>query len=269
MKIKSKYLWYTDLHLGKVLPWTFFNFIRHIHREKPKGIFLTGDISTGPLLSFHLNLMARLIKCPIYFVLGNHDYYFTNIEKQHEKLRKLCAKYSNLVWLTESDIISLNEDSALIGAEGWYDAHRGSPKLLKITIDWILTEDFRKLPSMAERIEAFRCLADNSVEQIERKLEKALSQGYKKIYILTHFPPWQEATRNERKIFKSYHLSYDANLRLGKMIERVMRKSKASVTVLSGHTHLDCWLHVSNNIECKVNEAKYYGFIRNEEQIFI
>jgi predicted MPP superfamily phosphohydrolase len=268
--MKDKYLWYTDTHLDKVAPWTLIKFIRHIKKEKPKGIFLTGDISNGILTCWHLKLLARFIKCPIYFVLGNHDYHFTSISKQHKKIRALCKKYPNLVWLTGSDVISLTPEVAIIGTEGWYDAQMGNPNYLRVSFDWFLTEDFRKLPDFNACIDRFRSLADQSCEILADKLEKALEQDYKTIYILTHFPPWKEATRDEGTLLEPYFLPYNVNLRLGKAIEKVMsERKKRNVTVLAGHTHTDCWIHVSRNIECKVNNAKYYDSVRNEEHIFI
>jgi predicted phosphohydrolase len=268
--MKNKYFWNTDLHLGSIPPWTFLNFVRHIRKEKPNGIFLTGDISTGPLLTSHLALMARFIKCPIYFVLGNHDMHFSSIEVMKAKVRNVCKKYSNLIWLTDSDVVALNNDVALIGAEGWYDANFGSYKYMQATLDWILIDELRNLKTMKERVDAFKKMADESISILEPKLKKAISSGHKRIYVLTHFPPWAEAPRNENKIFKSFHLSYDTNIRLGKMIERVMNDHKdVNITVLCGHTHFDAVIYISPNIECKVISNKYYGFMRNEEQIFI
>lgn len=268
--MKDKYLWYTDTHLDKVAPWTLIRFIHHIVKQRPHGVFLTGDISTGPTLCFHLRLLAKYIKCPIYFVLGNHDYHFTDIETQHQKLKVMCNEVKNLIWLTDSPVIDLNHEVALIGTEGWYDAQLGNPDYLKWTLDWMLTKDFRQLPSMKERVDAFRALAEKSCHLLEDKLEKALAQDFKTVYILTHFPPWKEATRDEGTILEKYYLPYNVNLGLGQMIERVMLdRKKRNVTVLAGHTHCDAWIHVSRNIECKVNKAKYYGYLRNEEHIFI
>lgn len=268
--MKDKYLWYTDTHLDKVTPWSLFKFIRHIVAQKPKGLFLTGDISNGILTSTHLKLMARSIKCPIYFVLGNHDYHFSSIAHRQEQIRAACREYSNLIWVTESDVIDLHHEVALIGAEGWYDAQLGNPKYLKYTFDWFLTKDFRQLPNMEARVAAFQTLSEQSVHLLEDKLEKALTQDFKSIYILTHFPPWKEATRDEGTIMEKFWLPYNVNLRLGKMFERVMSdRKKRNITVLAGHTHTDCWIHVARNIECKVSKAKYYGEVRNEEHIFI
>lgn len=268
--MKDKYLWYTDTHFDKVMPWTLLRFLRHVRKENPKGIFLTGDISNGFMTGLHLRMLARVAKCPIYFVLGNHDYHFSNMEKRHQQMRELCRKHSNLVWMTESDVVALTPESAVIGVEGWYDAQLGNPKYLKVTLDWVLTEDFRSLPNMDARIAKFRELADHSCNVLADKLEKALEQDFKTIYILTHFPPWKEATRDEGTLLEKYYLPYNVNLRLGKTIEKIMAdRKKRHVIVLAGHTHTDCWIHVARNIECKVNQAKYYDSVRNEEHIFI
>ena len=270
MKCKEKILWYTDTHLDKVAPWTLVAFIQRCVREKPKGIFLTGDISSGVLTIWHLKLLATFVKCPIYFVLGNHDYHFSSIAKMHERIRKLCLKFPNLIWLTDSNVIELNSETCLIGTEGWYDAMLGNPKWLKITFDWMFVKEFRDLPNMKERIQAFRDLADQSCTIISKKIEDALALGYKNIYLLTHFPPWKEATRDEGTLLAPYFLPYNVNLRLGQAIEKAMNgRFKRHLTVLAGHTHNDAWIQVTRNIECKVNKAKYYDSVRNEEHIFI
>jgi len=254
--MKNKYLWYTDLHLNRLLPWTIYNFIQNILKEDPIGLFLTGDISNGTFTCFHLKLLARFIKCPIYFILGNHDYYLCDIATQHSNIREMCRKYPNLIWLTDADIISLNDDVALIGVEGWYDGKRGNSKYLKYAPDWFMIKDFRQLPTMKERIEAFRTLAEQNSTLLESKLEKALSLKYKSIYILTHFPPWKEATRFKGSILEKYYLPYNTNLGLGKVIEKVMSQNREKdILVMCGHTHETEYIRVSKNINCQVGAA--------------
>lgn len=268
--MKDKYLWFTDTHLDKVPPWALVKFIRHLLKEKPSGVFLTGDISNGFMTIWHLRLLATFIKCPIYFVLGNHDYHFSSIEKTHQKLRELCKEFPNLIWMTEAGVVHLSEEVALIGTEGWYDADNGKPEYLKFTLDWFLTENFRKLPDMEARIAVWRQMADQSAHDLVDKIEKCIEQGYKSIYILTHFPPWKEATRDVGTAMEQFWLPYNVNIRLGKALEVAMAgHKKKNITVLAGHTHTDCWIHVARNIECKVSKAKYYGELRNEEHIFI
>lgn len=258
--MKHKYLWYTDTHFNRVAPWNLVRFFKYINDQNPRGVFLTGDISSGLMTNLHLKMLATMIDCPIYFVLGNHDYYFHSIEEQHQKIRETCQQFPNLIWLTESEVIDLDHEVALIGAEGWYDAQMGNPEWLKITLDWIMTKDFRKLPTMEARVEKFRELATQTTNLLEEKLERALEQNYKTVYIMTHFPPWKEATRYEGSLLQEYHLPYNVNLRLGEMIERVMGpRKKRNVTVLAGHTHHPEYIRVSRNINCQVGQSVLFN----------
>jgi 3',5'-cyclic-AMP phosphodiesterase len=268
--MKSKYFWYTDTHLDKVMPWKKYSFIKFLEKENPTGIILTGDISNGLKLEDDLSLIAEAVSCPIYMVVGNHDYHGSSIEKTHDKIRNLCSKYANLIWLTEAGVIHINDEVAFIGTEGWYDAENGNPDYLRFTLDWFLIDDFRKLPNMDARIKAWRKLAEESGAHITKLLEKALEQKYKTIYIWTHFPPWKEATRDIGTFMEKFWLPYNCNVHLGRAIEKVMENhKKKNVFVGCGHTHTDCWIHINRSIECKVNAAKYYNFIRNEEIIYI
>lgn len=266
---KKKYLWYTDCHLDKANPISFYNIFTHIKKENPDGIFLTGDISNGLLIKYHLELLEKITKRPIYFILGNHDYHFSSFEKIEEQMRLLCIKNDNLIWLTNSDIIHLSDEAALIGTKGWYDASIGNPNYLNFTVDWFLIKEFRN-KSLDERISMFKERAKSSSDALCAKLKKALEAGYKTVYILTHFPPWKEATRDIGTALEKFWLPYNVNFTLGSNIEKVMAdRNKRHALILAGHTHTDCWIHVSRNIECKVNNAKYYGSIRNEETIFV
>jgi len=266
--MKGKYLFFTDTHLNRVSPWTKYRFIKNILNEDPAGMFITGDISNGLMLILDLEILAYFIKCPIYFVLGNHDYNYSSIDNIHNKIRNLCKKYSNLIWLTESEIVPLSEEVALIGVEGWYDAKIGNPNLLKFTTDWLLIEDFRKLHSLSERIEAFRELSNKSCEIIEKKLNQALELDYKTIYILTHFPCWKESTRDEGTLLEPFWLPYNTNIKLGQTIENIMKDLKRrNVTVLSGHSHCSTYIRVSRNIDCWVGRPN--ALISNLQKIFI
>ena len=259
IRMRNSYLWFTDTHFDKVLPWNLVSFIKTINRTQPKGIFLTGDISNGWLTSFHLELLAKYLECPIYFVLGNHDLHFTQIEKQKAKIKNLCQRYPNLIWMSQIDAVNIDEEVCLIGTEGWYDCAEGKPQYLRFTLDWILTKDFRQLSSMEERIEYWRQMANDSVNILIPKLEKCLQDGYKNIYLLTHFPPWKEATRDIGTMFEPFWLPYNTNVHLGKALEQVMENyKKRNLTVLCGHTHAPQYIRVSRNISCQVGDAKLF-----------
>jgi len=256
--MKKKFLWFSDIHLEKASSLNKAKFLLSLTKEKPMGIFLTGDISNGLKICFHLRVIAAVTNCPIYFSLGNHDYHFSSIEKVRSKIRKLCEKHKNLVWLDDAGVISLSKTTAVIGVDGWYDAENGNPDFLKFTPDWLLIKELRSLPSMDDRIEFWRAMARNSSLKVEYKINQAVALGFKKIYLLTHFPPWKEATRDMGSIFENFWLPYNTNLTLGRNIKKIMvAHKKVRLTVLSGHTHEQSIIWVRKNVQCIVNDSNY------------
>lgn len=266
-----KYLWYTDTHLNVAFPWSKQRFVKQILDEEPKAVFLTGDISNGIKCCSDLEYLARKVDCPIYFVYGNHDVHYASIKVIHQELRFLCKKYDNLFWLTDLSPISLNDTTAVIGTEGWYDGLVGEAKHLKYSTDWILVSEFRELPSHEARLEKFRQMAQHSANLITKKLIDAFV-NHDIVYVLTHFPPWKEATRElgVLKFTEKLWHPYNTNVTMGKAIEHVMLQyPNKKVVVLAGHTHTPVHITVANNIECIVGRAKYTDISVENEKIFI
>lgn len=266
----KRYVWFSDTHLNlSVLPFLKRLFIRNIKNSCADGIFITGDISSGPFLESDLKFLATHFDVPIYFVLGNHDYHGRHIESVHSDVRRLTSMYSNLHWITESGVVTLAPGVALIGSEGWYDGSAGDSSLLKWTIDRFLTFDFFHLGNMKQRLDAWKSMAEASSKHIEYLLKIAL-ENHNTIYVMTHVPPWREAIKADGSRLSDLWLAYNTNVTLGKTIERVMKdRSDKRVIVLSGHTHIPCHIHVTQNIECYVARASYLGRVREEETIVI
>jgi len=264
-----KYLWFTDTHLDNSFLLQKYFFFKEIKKENPKGIFLTGDISTGKKVVKDLESLAKHIDCPIYFILGNHDYYHSSFCQKHNEIKALCRKYTNLHWLTQHNCFPLTEESCVLGTEGWYDCHFGEPEFTRFTFDWFMIDELYSLPTHQDRIEYFKYLAEESCQIIERQLTFAL-ENYKTIYLLTHFPPWAEATRDIGTLLEPFWLPYNVNYRLGKKIEQLMSgRKKKKLICLAGHTHTSNMVHVSRNIECIVHEASYTRPSKSEQRIFI
>lgn len=232
--------------------------------QKPSGVFATGDLSYGPTLLSDLEFLGKRIGRPFYFVLGNHDYHGSSIEEVHKELRALCQKYKNLVWMTEAGVVSLTDEVAAIGAEGWYDARVGNPDYIKYTFDWYLTSDFKKLSTWKERFAKFKNLADESAGLLAKNLQAAM-ENHKTVYLLTHFPPWVEANRCHSIASENFWKPYNTNYVLGKELEKVMTEhKKRNLIVLCGHTHQAMQIHVSRNIECRVGRGAYHKLVEDE-----
>lgn len=261
---RDKYLWITDPHI--LFPWQRYGTLAKIKREEPKGILFTGDISNGVMLMPVLKMFAQL-GIPCYMVLGNHEYFWSSRDKIHAKMRKLCEKYPYMVWLEEQEEpVRLDEEICLIGTGGWFDGAQGDTKWLNWKADWWIIKEFRKLGSLEKKLEFSRQLAQESCEKVERRLRKAIEQDYKTIYLLSHIPPWIEATRDQGTIMERYWLPYNTNIRLGETIEKVMADyKKRRVVVLSGHTHHPIYIRVSRNIECQVGASNYLGVLHSQK----
>lgn len=258
----NKYIWQTDTHL---LPWNRFKMLNSILNEKPHAVFLTGDVShSGGTFLSDLEFLGKRIGRPLYFVYGNHDLWFSCIDDVHRGIRELCVEYKNLVWMTDAGVVSLNDEVAVIGAEGWYDARVGNPEFIKLTFDWYLIRDFKELATWEERFEKFRALADASAELMAKNLETAI-ETHKTVYLLTHFPPWENANRCHSLLSEKFWTPYNTNVALGKRLESVMAEhKKRNLIVLAGHTHSACNIHVSRNIECRVGRGAYHKLSEDE-----
>lgn len=263
---RNPYLWLTDTHL---MPWARYKMLNTILDAKPKGVFLTGDISnSSQTLIGDLDFLGQRIGRPLYFTLGNHDIHFSSFEKTHSKVRELCLRHKNLHWMDEAGIIPLNEEVCVIGHGSWYDARIGNPEYIKYTFDWRLIDEFKQLSSIKDVIEKCRALADESADILCGRLEQAL-ETYKVVYALLHIPPFREAHRAKGFISEKFYEPYNINFGLGQRLEKVMEKHKKRyLHCLAGHCHMPVSIQVSRSIECRVGKGSYHK-ISEEEIIYI
>lgn len=252
-----------------MLPFLKRRFVTRLQASGADGLFLTGDISSGPNLESDLRYLARHYDKPIFFVLGNHDYHGRHLESVHADVRRICAEFPHLHWMTDSGIVELTPEVGLIGTEGWYDAQRGDPELLKFTTDWFLVKDFLSLHNLRERIHTWRRMAEESAARIESRLAEAIER-FQTVYVLTHVPPWPEATRAVGTLLERFWLPYNTNVAMGRAIERVMAgRKKRRAVILAGHTHEPHVIQVSRSVTCMVARASYWGQVRPEETIVV
>jgi 3',5'-cyclic-AMP phosphodiesterase len=268
--MKQKIPIYSDTHFNFTMPWTPGNFASKLLEENPAGLILAGDIACGLTIKQTLKSLAKkLDHIPIYFVVGNHDYYATSIRETTKILKELCATYPNLHWLTDTDHIALTDDVALIGEDGWYDGRLGNPVYLSYNFDWMVIDEFYKLKGAAEKAAYGQKLADDATAYLRVKLERALEK-FQTVYVITHMPPWAEATRAVGTEMEDFWLPYNVNSGMGKMIEEVMKdRHNQNVIVLAGHTHVPAIVHVAHNIECIVQPGKYLGAPTEHNCLFI
>jgi predicted MPP superfamily phosphohydrolase len=67
--------WLTDIHLNFVSPGDVVVLVQQVHENCPEAVIVGGDIGEADSFGGFLRRLVELLELPIYFVLGNHDYY--------------------------------------------------------------------------------------------------------------------------------------------------------------------------------------------------
>lgn len=143
-------VWTTDIHLNFLRPPERSSFYASICEEESDAVFLTGDIAEAPSLKILLDEMLKAIAVPLYFVLGNHDFYYGSIDKVRQAMNEWCQVQPGLTYLSSTGVTELTPTTGVVGHDGWGDGRYGnyfrSPVRLS---DQNLIKDFEHLDHAA------------------------------------------------------------------------------------------------------------------------
>src|SRR5262245_52421269 len=117
--------WLTDIHLNFVPDGAVEGFLASVAQARLDALLVSGDIAEAPDVLGYLTRMHDRLSCPVYFVLGNHDYYFGSIAQVRQQVTKFCRTTPGMIWLNASDPLELTTSIGLVGHDGWADARLG------------------------------------------------------------------------------------------------------------------------------------------------
>jgi len=246
--------WLTDIHL---------NFVPFDERQRlyssiaADGVLISGDIAEAPGVGEMLLEMKRMLDVPIYFVLGNHDFYRSSFADVHARMRALTANLTNLIWLTDSAPQLLSDNTAAIGEDGWADGRLGDYANSRVMLnDYFLITDFIGL-SPSARLTLMNRLADEAAAKVSKKLREACSLR-RRVILVTHVPPFRESCWYEGKPSNDEWLPHFASKAMGDAIVDVMDGHPANeLLVLCGHTHGAGIVQIRPNLMVKTGGAVY------------
>lgn len=225
-----KAYWLTDLHLNYCNQKKLNNLYYKLEEEAPDCLFLTGDISNGKNIEKHLNWLSQL-KIPIYFVFGNHCFYWSSFETNTR-----LNLNSNLHLLDQSGPIIFN-NTAIIGDTGWYGVGDMNTYLPFVFIpDWFAIKELRQIFSYKKFLNYVDMKSLISTERLINKLKIVLEKDIKTIYLLTHFPP---SIKRYGNIFSAHFWThFDSNKYLLSSLKKIMSyHPDKKLIILSGHVH--------------------------------
>jgi 3',5'-cyclic-AMP phosphodiesterase len=254
--------WLTDIHLNFLPEHERREFLETII-EQADAVAVSGDIAESTSIIDILKEMESVLRMPIYFVLGNHDFYRGSIAQTRSEVASLAEKSEFLTYLTTASVVNLTSKTALIGHDGWADARLGD-----YWTSTVFLNDYKAIKELRcwkgdfgiDRLaleEALHQLGDESALHLEMVLREAATE-HSSVIALTHVPPFKEAAWHEGKHSDDNFLPHFACKATGEAFQRVMDEQQESqLLVLCGHTHGKGETHITENIQVITGEAEY------------
>lgn len=265
-KPEASLVWATDIHLDAADPDRAMAFFDAVKASGGDCLLLGGDMSNAVSLTEDLTLLADVVNQPVYFVLGNHDYYGGSIKG----IRKLAEglKSAGLFWLPACGCVELAEGVGLVGNGGWGDARNGNHEKSSVMLmDYFVISDLQEVydtenddmtlrPQQALKGK-LRALGRESAEDLRPHLLEAAIR-FRQVIILTHVPPFPEAAWHEGAPSVADWLPGFSCRAMGEELYRVAGEHPdVAFTVLCGHTHGDGLARIRPNLVVHTQGAEY------------
>jgi len=248
-------VWATDTHFDMADPPAIQRFFRALQDARPDAILLTGDISTAGDVDATVEWIESEVSCPVFFVLGNHDYYGGSIGSVRRRMRALTARSRTVKWLPAvPGAIDLGGRAILIGHDGWYDAGHGDVN------STVQLRDFEEIDDLAGlhregRLRLIRGLAEDGADHLAGLLASSTAST---ILVATHVPPFPEASRYRGERSSAATLPFYCNASLGRILtDFAIEREGVAVRVLCGHTHDQVDVSILPNLLVSVGAAEY------------
>ncbi len=255
--------WCTDIHLDTAEEPVRRAFYKTIRDARCEALVVTGDLAHGHTLEIVVPEMADLVApLPIYFVLGNHDFYSPlatiTVREIRQIAREMCQKHPRLHYLPSDGIVEVNRDTALVGHDGWADGREGDWHHAMEINDADRIADLNRADyDRAVLLRVIQHLAQESAEYFREILPRAFKH-YPKVIVATHVPPFREATWHMGAHSEPRALPWFCSKVVGETLRAVMADHpQCELLVLCGHTHGGGEVQIAPNLRVWTGAARY------------
>ena len=256
-----KLAWLTDIHLNFIDLARREQFYQEIIDSLCDGILISGDIAEATCIKELLQELSHFIKKPLYFVLGNHDYYRGQVNEVQREMTDLTKSNEHLFWLPASEPLQINDTTILVGQDGWADGRLGNYYDSRVVLNdsRMIADLFQeKILGRSQLLAKMQQLADHDAEQLRIQLIEAVKKQPQRIIVLTHIPPFKEVCLHEGKINNDDWLPYFSSKATGEVLKDIcMTYPDIHFLVLCGHTHDKAKYNPLPNLQVEAGHAEY------------
>lgn len=287
-----KFTWLTDIHLDHLEKEQRKEFYESVQQHVGEFVLITGDIGNSIKTPEYIVEMVASILKPIYFVLGNHDFYgfdfhsfkfVEDIRKEYGgfpiELHETRDKGANANYLHGQSIIK--GDVLIVGMDGWADCGYGSMEgYMYASIndhshirDFMFIEQCQlvlRAPGVLNKIiknktiEKRKELAQNDLKILNTQFKEFWEGAHilvnppKKVLFLTHIPPFPENALYNGYPSSPEKLPFFTNKTFGDwLLKTATEMPDISFTVLCGHSHDKATFSPLPNLVVHTGEAQY------------
>ncbi|MCL9685119.1 metallophosphoesterase family protein [Legionella maioricensis] len=256
-----KLAWLTDIHLNFIDLAIRHQFYQTIIDTGCDGVLISGDIAEAPCVKELLQELAHFIRKPVYFVLGNHDYYRGQISDVRHEMTQLTESNEYLFWLPASNPQRLDNSTFLVGHDGWADGRLGNYDDSRVVLN-----DSRMIADLfqegrlgkSQLLAQMQQLADLDASQLQKQLLQAVKEHAQRIIVVTHIPPFKEACLHEGKINNDDWLPYFSSKATGDVLSDIcLSYPDINFLVFCGHTHDKAKYSPLPNLIVEAGHAEY------------
>ena len=224
----------------------------------PDAVLLGGDIGTAESLPRVLDWFLSRTAAPIYAVGGNHEAWDRTRTEAQAAWAPLAAARPRLTYLPTAGVVTLAPGVALVGTDGWYDARVGPVTRVTrgLTKDAARVHELRWEPPLVQEAICRRWAADGAAQCLADLARAA--DTHADIVVLTHYPPFPEATWHHGAPSEPEWLPWTVNVTLGEqLLAFSTSRPGVRVTVLSGHTHGDGNVWITPTLHVRTGFGDY------------
>lgn len=252
----TRLAWLTDVHLEFVDDRVRAALAAEVQATCPDGVVITGDTATANDVLDVLDQLALNVSAPLWFVLGNHDYYGGSIAEVRARAAANAGR-DGPTWLETAGVVRVGAHTALLGVDGWGDGRLGDYAGSQVVLnDFFRIQELTGLrrDTLRDRIAA---LGDAAAAALRPALAAAVTWA-DHVVVATHVPPFREACWHEGRVSDDDWLPFFACGAVGD----VLRQAAASqpntwFTVLCGHTHGAGEVQIADNLRVLTGDAEY------------